>query len=29
MCINPISLLLCYKLDESPLILKEGYDIPG
>jgi len=29
MCINPISLLLCYKLDESPVILKKGYDILG
>ena len=29
MCINPISLLLCYMLDESPVILKEGYNIPG
>lgn len=29
MCTNPISLLLCYKLDESPVILTEGDDILG
>jgi hypothetical protein len=29
MCINPTSLLLCYKLDENPVILKDDYDILG
>jgi len=29
MCINPIYFLLCYKLGECPVILKEGYNIIG
>jgi hypothetical protein len=28
-CTNPTSFLLCCKLDESPVILKDDYDILG